>query len=170
MAVRKHEDRYSKNYYWSSFNPHKIFQTLESAENYELLYYVEHFKNIHFYRTKEDMDAGREIFFEYEPNIEYEYYASLGNLQERKTVEPTFSYFVTQDDKTIKVEKSLYYFYDMARYLKIDAKTNEEIPQTQKIKKMNKIINTLNKYWKLGIPFDTGKYKYTKTEGWKKIP
>lgn len=168
MAVREHEDKYSRNYYWSSFNPHKIFSTLESAENYELLYYVQHFKNIHFYRTEEDMKEGKnEIKFDYEPNLEYQYYASLGGLQERQTVEPTFKIIST--DQSNGKEKSLYYFYDMAKFLEIDARTDERIPQIQKIKNMNKIINTLNKFWKLGIPFDTGKYKYSKKEGWIRL-
>lgn len=166
MAVREHTDVYSKNYYWSSFNPHKIFQTLESAENYERLYYVEHFKNIHFYRTKEDMDNNKEIEFGYDPKLEYEYYASLGELQERITVEPTFTYI---NDNKETIEKTLYYFYDIARYLKIDENTDEQIPQIQKIKNMNKIISTLNKYWKLGLPFDKGKYKYSKLKGWIRL-
>lgn len=163
MAVRQHTTIDSRNYYFSSFNPTKVFQSLQSAQNYERLYYLD--ESFEKYLILRDVD-GNQINFDYDPQLTYFYEPRISMLQERETAEPIFYY-----DGDNQNDKPLSFFLDYADTLEIRIPTYEEeegLSLAQRTKKLNKMINTLNRYWEIGLPYTPGVFKYSKKNGWTK--
>ena len=123
MSVRLHTTIDSRNWYWSSFNPSKIFGTLQAAQNYERLYYLD--ENFQAYiRLYREFDGdGDYMEFKYDPQLTYFYEPRIAGLQERETAEPIFWHTDRDDDK------SFFYYLDQAKSIEIRiaaASDNEE--------------------------------------------
>lgn len=108
MAVRKHTTIDSRNYYFSSFNPSKTFGTLQAAQNYERLYYLDESFPLYikFYREKDGL--GDPLDFHYDPQLTYFYEPRVSGLQERETAQPIFY----ESDDSRYDDKSFFYFLD----------------------------------------------------------
>lgn len=165
MSVRKHTTVDSRNYYYSSFNPSKTFGTLQAAQNYERLYYLDESlpRYLKLYRQKDG--TGDPIKFLYDPQLTYFYEPRVSGLQERETAQPIFY----EDEGSRDNDRSFFYFLDQAKSIELVVAKESGLNLSKRTKKLGTLIKTLNQRWGLSLPYETGIYNYTKLGGWERV-
>lgn len=162
MSVRKVTLIKNRSYYYSTFNPIKIFGTEIAARQFEDQYYVDTMNYFTFFdKQGHEMVNGQVWRYSYETEVEW-------RMEDRKLIEiethtPKFEWKVNNN----WVEVGFFYIYDRAFYIKINTNPDQHEEYQKKIRAMNKAIKVLNKKWKVDIPKQKGTYKFSKLGKWE---
>lgn len=169
MSIRKVTIEKHRDYYYSTFNPVKIFGTEIAAKQYENQYTLKTMGYFTFY-DKNKVSLADHWYYTYETDVEW-------RMEDRKLVEiethtPRFFWREKDSQGNWKpyVEVGFYYIYDRAFYLKIDTEPLDPDDKKEyqvRIREMNKALRILNGQWKMELPNQKGNYKYSKNNKWE---